>query len=57
MADSTRPETRKLQQVCRQPVAECRQQAASQMRSRGMLRPVVTSELYIYGRLTPAQKV
>ena len=39
---TTRPETRKLQQVCRQPVPECRQQAASQMRSRGMLPPVVT---------------
>ena len=39
---STRPETRKLQQVCRQPVVECRRQAAFQMRLRGMLRPVVT---------------
>ena len=38
----TRPSSRSLQQACRQPVVECRRQAASQMRSRGMLRPVVT---------------
>ena len=40
--DRTRPSSRSLQQACRQPVVECRRQAASQMRSRGMLRPVVT---------------
>ena len=34
--------TQSRTRLCRQPVAECRQQAASQMRSRGMLRPVVT---------------
>ena len=38
----TRPSSRRLQQACCQPVVECRRQAACQMRSRGMLRPVVT---------------
>ena len=47
---TTRPSSRRLQQACCQPVVECRRQAACQMRSRGMLRPVVTCLLQIVVR-------